>query len=59
MPAEFEDVVAAHRALARAHVLKQWAQHVRVSKCPVCCYYVFKFGGHDPDGIKAVGEAAK
>jgi len=44
---------------SKPDVLKKWAQHVRASQCPVCCYYVFKFGGHDPDGIKALGEAAK
>ena len=44
---------------AKPDVLEGWAKHVRAQGCPVCCYYAFKFDGHDKAGIEALGRAAK
>lgn len=44
---------------AKPDTLEAWARKVRASGCPVCCYYAFKFSGHDAPAIKALGRAAK
>ena len=44
---------------AKPGVLEEWAKQVRAQGCPVCCYYAFKFDGHDKAGIEALGRAAK
>jgi hypothetical protein len=44
---------------AHPDTLESWARKVRSQGCPVCCYYAFKFAGHDKAGIKALGRAAK
>lgn len=44
---------------AHPGALENWARAVRKSGCPVCCYYAFKFDGHDKPAIDALGRAAK
>ncbi len=44
---------------AHADTLEAWARRVRAMGCPVAGYYGFKFSGHDANGIKALGRAAK
>ena len=44
---------------AHPGALEDWARAVRSYGCPVCCYYAFKFDGHDKPAIDALGRAAK